>query len=157
MSTTPTDNAMPQHVTELNGVMYYSAMDNLHGRELWRSDGTPAGTYMVKDISPGFQPSFDISYLATHFATVNNHVVFTAYTPATNTELWSSDGTAAGTVMLADIKPGTESSGISDFTYFNGYLYFTASDYIHGEAIWRTDGTVAGNLPRHRTCSGCRR
>ena len=43
----------------LNNVMYFAATDGLqaHGRELWRSDGTAAGTSMVKDIAPGFDPN----------------------------------------------------------------------------------------------------
>ena len=38
---------------ESQGVLYFSGSDSTHGPELWRSDGTPAGTYLVKDIWPG--------------------------------------------------------------------------------------------------------
>src|SRR5688572_28595111 len=38
---------------EVAGVLYFGAEDGIHGQELWRSDGTPAGTRMVKDICPG--------------------------------------------------------------------------------------------------------
>ena len=37
----------------VDGILYFSATDGEHGMELWRTDGTDAGTWMVKDVFPG--------------------------------------------------------------------------------------------------------
>ena len=47
------DNNYTDPFAILNNVMYFSADDGIHGTELWRSDGTAAGTFMVKDIETG--------------------------------------------------------------------------------------------------------
>uniref|UniRef100_UPI00056C1DDD hypothetical protein n=1 Tax=Microcystis aeruginosa TaxID=1126 RepID=UPI00056C1DDD len=68
--------------------------------ELWKSDGTAAGTVLVKDINPGSSSSYPGSLTA-----VGNTLFFTAYDGlgGSGTELWKSDGTAAGTVLVKDI------------------------------------------------------
>ena len=35
----------------MGGTLYFRATDGAHGFELWKSDGTPDGTQMVKDIN----------------------------------------------------------------------------------------------------------
>jgi ELWxxDGT repeat protein len=37
----------------VGGKLFFTAGDGVHGRELWTSDGTEAGTVLVKDIKPG--------------------------------------------------------------------------------------------------------
>ena len=71
---------------------FFAATDSEHGEELWVTDGTAAGTHMVKDIVPGANTS-NVSYL-TRF---NDKVVFSAYTDDYGIELWISDGTEEGT------------------------------------------------------------
>ena len=44
---------LEEWLRNINGVLYFVADDGAHGRELWKSDGTAAGTIMVKDIVPG--------------------------------------------------------------------------------------------------------
>ena len=57
-------------------------------------------------------------------------------------ELWKSTGTAAGTVLVQDINPGSVSSGPRYLTNVNGTLFFSANDGVHGGEPW-----VLGPLP----------
>src|SRR5579872_6310039 len=52
LNTTENAGTMVQPVV-CNGIGYFTANDGTHGNELWRTDGTAAGTYMVKDLEPG--------------------------------------------------------------------------------------------------------
>ncbi len=77
---------------------FFAASDETHGEELWVTDGTAAGTRMVKDINPGTGSS-DVNWMARF----NDKVVFAANDGQNGMELWISDGTEAGTKMVQDI------------------------------------------------------
>ncbi|MCA9099013.1 MAG: hypothetical protein KDA36_11525, partial [Planctomycetaceae bacterium] len=89
----------------MNGILYFSAFGSGSGYELWRSDGTDAGTYRVKDIATGSSSSSP-----TLLTNVNGTLYFQATDGTSGVELWKSDGTEAGTVRVKDINP----SGNSD-------------------------------------------
>ncbi|MDH5631497.1 MAG: Ig-like domain-containing protein [Gammaproteobacteria bacterium] len=126
--------------TEINGVTYFVANDGLggHGDELWKSDGTEAGTVMVKDIRPGIWSSSPIG-----FTNLNGILYFTANNGVDSYGLWKSDGTEAGTVMVKAINPGTSIFPQFSLINANGVLYFTANDGIE---LWKSDGTDAGTV-----------
>lgn len=101
------------------------------GLEPWSTDGTPGGTFLVRDLCPGpcdsdprdFAPSYVSGFVVT----------FTAATPEGPRALWLSDGTAEGTLRLT--PPGvTATSGLS------GDL-FTASDAEFGDEFWTSERT----------------
>lgn len=125
----------------MNNIMYFSAMDATNGDELWRSDGTVAGTWMVKDIYPGANSS----YIA-GLTVVDGLLYFNADDGNNGVELWRSDGTAAGTYMLKDINEGDNSSTPSMLTDLNGTLLFAADDGITGIELWKSDGTASGTV-----------
>ena len=49
----PSGNSDTTDLTNVNGTLYFAANDGTHGEELWKSNGTAAGTVMVKDLDTG--------------------------------------------------------------------------------------------------------
>src|SRR5262249_60144077 len=84
------------------GTAVFRGGDGVTGRELWKSDGTAAGTVLVKDIRPG--PDYGYPENLTG---VGRTLFFTANDGVNGQELWKSDGTEAGTVLVKDINPGS--------------------------------------------------
>jgi ELWxxDGT repeat protein len=122
------------------GGFVFTADDGAHGRELWRTDGTAAGTTMIKDISPGAPGSGPHGLTA-----LNGAVYFSAQGPE-GEELWKTDGTAAGTVLVKDLYAGGAGSSPQELTAVGGRLFFLAYDPTFGEQLFRSDGTEAGTL-----------
>jgi ELWxxDGT repeat protein len=109
------------------------------GRELYVSDGTPAGTALFVDVWPGTTAS-----QASSLVSCDPLLFFRAAAQNAGTELWVTDGTAAGTRMLPEIVPGLGSPQISDMVGVSGRLFFAADDLVHGRELWTSDGTAAG-------------
>ena len=143
------------------------------GMELWKTDGTSGGTIIVKDINPETSSNFppgpfvsgksSITYgtqMIPRYIIHNNTLYFGADNGANGRELWKSDGTEAGTVLIKDLSPGTFTpvngnlQGIStdpySFYVFQNNIVFTGAtapniygntNFIH---LFKTDGTSAG-------------
>src|SRR5207247_195058 len=69
---------------------------------------------------------------------------FQGYTSSTGLELWTSEGTAAGTEKVNEIQPGPGSGYPYHMTPFGNRLLFQATDGVHGVELWKTNGTKAG-------------
>ena len=134
----------PQEFLQIGNLTYFTADDGVHGRELWKTDGTAGGTVLVKDVHPtsgvyaGSYPS--------HLTNVGGILYFTADDGVHGTELWKSNGTAGGTELVADLRPGDafSSSAPGGLVSFNGQLFFTADDGSHGRELWTTNGMGGG-------------
>ncbi|PYQ59485.1 MAG: hypothetical protein DMF53_18705, partial [Acidobacteria bacterium] len=126
-------------IAALGNVFLFAADDaGAYGTEIWRSDGTLAGTSLLKDICPGSCSSSPQSLTVS-----NGTLFFTADDGTHGRELWKSDGTPGGTVMVADVLPG-RSIWFGDLIDAGGVLFFTADDGVHGIELWASDGTAAG-------------
>jgi ELWxxDGT repeat protein len=105
----------------------------------------------IQDGSEGSSPRY--------FTEVNGTLFFTADDGINGTELWKTDGTKNGTVMVKDIYAGPDGSSPSILTNINGTLYFKAADNSHGREVWKSDGTETGTILlkdiRPGASSGC--
>lgn len=133
----------PAGLVAIGSRIFFSNYDANNGRELWVSDGTAAGTRLVRDIVPGWVGSGP-----GNLKNVNGTLFFTANASERHDdyELWKSDGTAAGTVLVKDIHPGRISSYPAQMTVVGGMLFFTAEDSLRGRRLWKSDGTAAGTV-----------
>jgi ELWxxDGT repeat protein len=135
-----------------NGQVFFSNVDE-HGIELWKTDGTPAGTVLVKDIHP---TSGSLDFRGASLTAFADGVLFFADDDTHGAEVWKSDGTEAGTALVADLEPGAGSSiGGTDTQIPHpdrplhgvvtaGHWLFLARTSAAGWSLWKTDGTQGG-------------
>ena len=218
------DSSDPQELTDFNGVLFFTATDGSGigktGRELWRSNGTEAGTVRIADLSSGSADSTPAKltvfknelYFFANSDGIGRELVKTNGTPGNASvvrdiapggasaitdesvdlvvmgtgasqrlyfsarndsqggqELWTSDGTEAGTVRVRDIYPGAPGSYPTEITAVGNQVYFAATNDTAGTELWRSNGTEAGTIlvrdiaagpasssPRDLTASGGR-
>ena len=165
----------PRNFVSMGGNLYFTADDGTHGEELWRSDGTLGGTYMVKDITP---PETSISggqvvtiNHGTSFGEIvagDNKVFFSAWNTSNPVgELHVTDGTSSGTKMVTDLfrcdpvfipQFGVDYYGVNsimvvpssvwgfDRAYFSGFECDPTSVGVLGEEPFTSDGTASGTV-----------
>jgi len=128
----------PSWLTPVDDILFFSAKGP-KGRELWKSDGTTAGTVRVKDIRAGAGSSNPRDLV-----NVGGTLFFLANDGSHGQELWKSDGTAAGTVMVEDITLGTAGTPIGPLTNAAGVLFFFISQVNDHQELWTSDGSPQG-------------
>ncbi len=153
INTTSTVNGSPAHMASLSGSIIFQADDGVSGTELWKSDGTSGGTFLLKDIFTGSTPvgspavNVPNNSNPTLMTTVGGVVFFVANDGTNGTELWKTDGTSSGTVLVKNIN--TQSgvgSNPTELVNVNGVLYFSADDGVNGRELWKSDGTSGGTV-----------
>lgn len=107
---------------------------------------------MVRDINP--DGSSLSSGNSKYLTPVGDQLFFVANDGVHGRELWSSDGTTDGTIMVLDINPGEGDSEIHGLIEHNGLCYFFADDGTHGKEVWVSDGTAIGTFMVHDICDG---
>jgi trimeric autotransporter adhesin len=123
----PGKNSTPSSFTELNGLVYFAAINAVGDAGLWKSDGTDAGTVLIRN---------GIGVLRK----INNTLVFTP--SGTSALLWKSDGTTAGTSQIK-ATGGTIWVMTNDNGSGTGFFYTTQ---VGSFSIWKTDGTEDGTV-----------
>ncbi|MCW0216762.1 MAG: putative Ig domain-containing protein [Prosthecobacter sp.] len=138
----------PQSPTELtrfgvgtNERLYFAGTTTSRGKELWKTDGTDAGTELVKDINPSSSNSSPNS-----LTVVDKVMYFVANDGTLGTELWRTNGTEEGTVIVRDIVVGADSSSPQNLTKSGDKLFFTANTSASGRELWVSDGTAKGTF-----------
>ena len=111
-------------------------------RQLWRSDGTPGGTFQLTsglDLDTGYVMAGGVVVAG------GRRLFFHAADAAHGIELWTSDGTVAGTRLVRDLLPGPNDGGAGELHALGSRLLFDGTG-PSGRALWITDGTAAGTI-----------
>jgi ELWxxDGT repeat protein len=135
-----------RNLHDLNGELYFVISLNVGNtikNELWKSNGTAAGTALVKDLGPSV--NFYDPYVES-IQSVSNILYFTIKNTSYGNELWKSDGTAIGTKIVRDILPGPASSSPGQLTNANGVLYFVVKNEKKDTKLWKTNGSSQGTV-----------
>jgi ELWxxDGT repeat protein len=148
----------PAHFTLLGSRVLFAADNGLIGREPWITDGTAAGTRLLLEINPRLAgPGGQAQPLGSDpgpFVRLGNRAYFAADDGVSGRELWSTNGTAAGTVRVRDLRPGAASSNPRDLVTAETRLYFLA-DGGASDALWTV--SPAGQATRVRLLQEGRR
>ena len=145
-------NGIPKFLTTVGSTVFFQDGDGAGGIDLWKTDGTTAGTVMVKHIesanvgSSGTQPAQDLQ----NWSAQGNLLMFSADNGVGGSELWRSDGTAAGTFQVKNIDTGLQTNASIDTSIqtnpvaIGAITYYMGNDLAHGNELWATDGTALG-------------
>lgn len=118
--------------------MFFNGYDAANGNELWVTDGTAAGTHIVKDINAGTGSSNPLA-----FCKLGSDIYFTAI-ESSGRKLWKTDGTGAGTIQIPVAEPFfilDNAVGI-----VNNKMIFYAHNTVDGYEPYVSDGTAAGTF-----------
>lgn len=137
-----------KNCVEINGILLFAPYLAVPGQntELWRTDATSLGTYMVLDINQDSQLPSISPYPFVDMPIIGNYASFIANDGSSGDEIWLTSGDSANTFQLYDINSGSSSSNCSDFLKLNSNYIFIANDSLHGRELWSTDGTSSGTF-----------
>lgn len=133
------DRAAPEASTS-PAPKFFGADNGANGQQLWKTDGTSAGTSMVKVINASGDAEVQV------ITRLGDKTLFMATDGIHGKELWITDGTEAGTTLLKDIHVGFDGNFIPSFAVLDNTIYFSAYDNVNKQELWKSDGTTAGTV-----------
>jgi trimeric autotransporter adhesin len=159
-----TRSSNPSNLTVFKGRLYFTADDGIHGVELWRTNGSEAGAEMVMDVNVvgvrgKNKSNVTQSSSPADLTEYNGLLYFTADNGIEGRQLWSTNGSEAGTAIVMPIRDHPDGCQPANLTVFKNLLYFTADDGANGFQLWSTNGTQAGTAMVRRIgtkADGCR-
>ena len=134
----PFTSDSPLRDARLGDTLFFARDEPSTGNELWMTETVPGSASLLKDINPGPGNS-----LFSGPVVLGDRLFFGA-NDGSDTELWVSDGTEAGTRQFLDINPGGDSYPTNLTRLQDGRMIFTADNGANGSEIWVTDGSRAG-------------
>jgi ELWxxDGT repeat protein len=140
------EGSNPAFLAAVGSFAYFQADDGVHGLELWKTDGTAGGTSLVKDVAPGTDWGIHVIDFTPNFSVLGGRLFFVGVDSTHGEEIWSTDGTEPGTMLLKDISPGNGNPFPTDLVTIGTQMFFQADDGVHGSELWKTDGTEAGTV-----------
>ena len=139
------ESSDPCYLTVVGDTLFFAADDGVHGHELWKTDGTEAGTLMLTDCYEGTPSALAPGYSPYSRLTAAGGLLYMiCETPASLWELWRSDGTAAGTLPV--LIPGESLFSPYCFAGIGGNLFFITLEIPLGPKLWKSDGTASGTV-----------
>ena len=135
----------PQRLTPVGETLFFTGDAPGQGRELWALDASSTTPRLVKDIDPTIVGPTARSSEPSQLTSFNGKLYFSAEDPDHGRELWMSDGTTEGTVIVSDLNPGAGSAYSSspyDLTVAGNNLFFIAEDPTNGEELRRLDAAT---------------
>ena len=124
------NDSNPGNLTASDNLLFFTVWNGQADQELWRSDGTDAGTIRLK--------TAPVDYLMD----VNGTLFFTSYDNNFHPQLWKSDGSVVGTVLVKTISNQGSFSSSDTFLDLHDILFFS----VNTKTLWMSDGTEAGTV-----------
>jgi ELWxxDGT repeat protein len=139
---------LPSAGIEQDGVLYFPGQDPQHGYELWRTDGTPEGTYRLVDLCPGscWGGGNGLGFF-------HGFLYFLGNDREHGVEIWRTDGTVGGEELLGDLCPGVCGTTPGGWVERDGALWFLTQEFGKTPILWTSDGTPAGTRPVANLCT----